>query len=123
MKDYFDKSYLSMNPLYRTDMATAGPDKVITPQEVEYMTSQEKFKRAWIVNLSIGKSWYIRRKYQIGFSCNINNILNNKDVKTGGFEQSRMVDNTTSKERFYKFDSKYFYMQGLNYMFNLYFRF
>ena len=121
--NYFDKSYLSMNPLYRTDMATAGPDKVITPQEVEYMTSQEKFKKAWIVNLSIGKSWYIRRKYQIGFSCNINNILNNKDVKTGGFEQSRMVDNTTSKERFYKFDPKYFYMQGLNYMFNLYFRF
>jgi hypothetical protein len=26
-------------------------------------------------------------------------------------------------ERYYRFDSKYFYMQGFNYMLNLYFRF
>ena len=121
--NYFDKSYLAMNPLYRTDMATAGPDKIITPGEVEYMTAQEKLKRAWVVNLSIGKSWYIRRKYQLGFNVNINNLLNNKNVKTGGFEQSRMVDNTISKECYYKFDPKYYYMSGLSYMVNLYFRF
>ena len=121
--NYFDKSYMDMNPLYRTDMATAGPDKIITPGEVEYMAAQEKFKRAFVVNFSVGKSWYIRRKYQLGFNLNVNNLLNNKNIKTGGYEQSRLVDNTTSKERYYKFDSKYFYMQGLSYMINLYFRF
>ena len=121
--NFFDKSYLAMNPLYRTDMATAGPDKTITPWEVEYMTAQEKFKRAFIVNLSIGKSWYIQRKYQLGFNLNVNNVLNNKNVKTGGFEQSRMVDNTRSKECYYKFDPKYYYMPGLNYMINIYVRF
>lgn len=87
------------------------------------MAAQEKFKRAFIVNFSVGKSWYIRRKYQMGFNLNVNNLLNNKNIKTGGYEQSRLVDNTTSKERYYKFDSKYFYMQGLSYMINLYFRF
>ena len=121
--NYFDKNYLSMNPLYRTDMATAGPDKTITPDEVEYMTAQEKFKRAWLVNFSVGKSWYIRYKYQLGVNLNAKNVLNNTNVKTGGYEQTRLVDNTGGKERYYKFDSKYFYMQGLNYMINLYFRF
>ncbi|MBP5692096.1 MAG: TonB-dependent receptor [Bacteroidales bacterium] len=121
--NFFDKSYLAMNPLFRTDMATAGPDKIITPGEVDYMAAQEKFKKAWIVNFSIGKSWYLHRKYQIGVNINVNNVLNNKNVKTGGFEQSRMVDNTLSKECYYKFDPKYYYMPGLNYMINFYVRF
>lgn len=121
--NFFDKSYLAMNPLFRTDAATAGPDKIVTPWEIEDMAAQEKFKKAWIVNLSIGKSWYIKRKYQVGFNLNVNNVLNNKNVKTGGFEQSRMVDNTRSKECYYKFDPKYYYMPGLNYMINLYIRF
>ena len=121
--NFFDKSYLAMNPLFRTDAATAGPDKIVTPWEIEDMTAQEKFKKAWVVNFSIGKSWYLHRKYQIGVNINVNNVLNNKNVKTGGFEQSRMVDNTLSKECYYKFDPKYYYMPGLNYMINFYVRF
>ena len=50
-------------------------------------------------------------------------MLNNRKVKTGGYEQTRMVDNTVSKENYYKFDPKYFYMAGFNYMLNVYFRF
>ena len=121
--DYFDRAYLDMNPLYRTDMATSGPDGVVTPQEIEYMAAQEKFKGAVLVNASVGKSWYIKSNYQLGFSLQVNNILNKKDVRTGGYEQTRLVDNTVSKERYYRFDSKYFYMSGINYMLNIYFRF
>ena len=121
--EYFDNAYLDMNPLYRTDYATAGPDNTVTPVELEYMTTQEKFAPAWLVNFSIGKSWYIRRVYQLGFSLNVKNLLNNRGVKTGGYEQTRIVDNTVGKERFYRFDPKYFYMAGANYMLNVYFRF
>ena len=121
--EYFDRAYLDMNPLYRTDFAVAGLDNFITDEEVLYMTTQEKFKAAWLLNFSVGKSWYIQRKYQIGISANVKNLLNNKSVKTGGYEQTRMVDNTATKERYYRFDSKYFYMAGTNYMINLYFRF
>jgi len=120
---YFAESYLDMNPLYRTDYATAGPDNIVTPKEIEYMTTQEKFDPVFLVNLSVGKSWYIRYKYQFGFSLNARNMLNNRKVKTGGYEQTRMVDNTVSKENYYKFDPKYFYMAGFNYMLNVYFRF
>ena len=121
--EYFDKAYLDMNPLYRTDYAVAGLDNTVTAEEIEYMTTQEKFAPAILVNLSVGKSWYIKRKYQLGMSFNAKNLLNNRDVKTGGYEQTRLVDNTVNKERFYRFDPKYFYMAGTNYMLNIYFRF
>lgn len=119
---YFDKMYLDMNPLYRTDLAVLGPDQVWTPAEEEYMTAQEKFAPQFILNANIGKSWYIDRKYNIGFSLEIKNILNNTNLRTGGYEQTRLID-SENNERYYRFDSKYFYMQGINYMLNIYFRF
>ena len=120
--NYFGNTYLDMNPLYRTDMATAGPDGLVTPAEIEYMAAQEKFDPVFLLNASVGKSWYIDRKYNIGFSLEVKNILNNRAVKTGGYEQTRLID-SKSGERYYRFDSKYFYMSGVNYMLNLYFRF
>ena len=119
---YFANSYLDMNPLYRTDMAVSGPDGIASPVEIEYMAAQEKFKPAFLLNASIGKSWYIDRKYNFGFSLNVQNILNNRNVKTGGYEQTRLID-SKGHTRYYRFDPKYFYMQGVNYMLNLYFRF
>ena len=119
----FAEAYLDMNPLYRTEYAAAGPDYTIEPDELMYMTQQEKFDPAFLLNASVGKSWYIKRKYNIGFSANLKNMLNNKSIKTGGYEQTRMVDNTENKDRYYRFDSKYFYMSGINYMLNVYFRF
>ncbi len=141
----YANSYLDMNPLYRTLKAAAGPDNKLsdeqvavhtnnwlldesyvdaglTPGEINYMTSQEKFSPAVVMNLSVGKSWYIRRTYNFGFSLEIKNLLNNRDIKTGGYEQTRLVTNSTY-DKYFKFDSKYFYMQGTNYMLNLYFRF
>lgn len=119
---YFDKMYLDMNPLYRTDLAVLGPDGQWSAEEEEYMASQEKFKHAFILNANIGKSWYIRRKYNIGFSLEVKNILNTQSVRTGGYEQTRLID-SEDLTRYYRFDSKYFYMVGTNYMLNLYFRF
>ena len=119
---YFDKMYLDMNPLYRTDMAVLGPDGVWTAEEEIYMTSQEQFPRAFILNANVGKSWYIKRKYNLGFSLQLNNILNNTGVRTGGYEQTRLIDSEDFK-RYYRFDSKYFYMPGFNYMLTVWFRF
>lgn len=119
---YFANSYLDMNPLYRTTFACEGGDGVATPAEIDYMTSQEKFDPAFLLNCSAGKSWYINRKYNFGFSLEVSNLLNNKDVKTGGYEQTRLIS-SKNNDRYYRFDSKYFYMYGASYMLNLYFRF
>ena len=120
---YFAHSYLDMNPLYRTDFACAGPDGVATAAEIVKMTSQEEFDPYFLLNASIGKSWFLRgRKGQVGFSLNASNILNNKNVKTGGYEQTRVYADS-EKTCYNGYDSKYFYMQGFNYMMNIYFRF
>ena len=97
-------------------------DGIATPEEIEYMTTQEEFDPAFLLDCSIGKSWSIRRKYNFGFSLNVQNMLNNRKVRTGGYEQSRLIS-SSGKDRYYKFSSKYFYMPGTNYMLNLYFRF
>ena len=121
--EYFANTYMDMNPLYRTDYACAGPDNDVSYEELEYMAAQEKFDPYFLVNFSVGKSWYIKYKYQLGFNLNVKNALNNTNIRTGGYEQTRLVDNTFSYTRYYRFDSKYFYYCGLNYMINVYFRF
>ena len=110
-------------------MAVNGADGETSPEELKYMASQErldavngKARPVFLLNASIGKSWYIQRKYNLGFSLNASNILNNKNVKTGGYEQTRLID-SAGNTRYYRFDPKYFYMYGFNYMLNLYFRF
>ena len=115
-------SYLDMNPLYRTHLACGGGDGIETPSEVEYMAAQEKFGPAFLLNGSIGKSWQIKRTYTIGFSLEASNMLNNRNVKTGGSEQTRLIS-SYGKDRYYRFAPKYFYMSGASYMLNIYFRF
>ena len=73
--------------------------------------------------------------FRVGFCAGeeVKNILNNQDIKTGGYEQMRMrrtrgwngnTAGSNPAEPFYsRFDSKYFYMLGTNYFLNLYFRF
>ncbi|MDE6871280.1 MAG: TonB-dependent receptor [Bacteroidales bacterium] len=119
---FFTDSYLDMNPLYRTEMAVSGPDGIASPAEIEYMAAQEKFDPVFLLNASLGKSWYIKRTYSLGFSLEVKNILNNRNVKTGGYEQTRLIS-SSGKDRYYRFDPKYFYMCGANYMLNIYFRF
>ena len=68
----------------------------------------------------------------------MNNILNNQTIRTGGYEQMRLnkisdpvifpnaeggASIVTIPTTYSRFDSKYFYMTGLNYYLNIYFRF
>ncbi|MDE5706973.1 MAG: hypothetical protein K2H69_02195, partial [Alistipes sp.] len=92
---------------------------------VRALRSQEKFKEAYTLNASIGKNWYIRRSYTLGFSLEVKNILNNQNIRTGGYEQMRLQAVKANKETvaYEKFPSKYFYMLGTTYYLNVYFRF
>lgn len=117
---YYDKSYLSMNPLVRTDYAIQN----LTDEEAVAMRQQEKLGSALLLNADIGKSWYINRKYNIGFSLQAKNLLNRQNIKTGGFEQLRLrKTQTDAGDKYQKFDPKYFYLYGPTYYLNIYFRF
>ena len=74
------------------------------------------------VVLTLEDGYYVAKEVPVTAKKGMHFTKNNKWVKTGGYEQTRLID-SESAERYYRFDSKYFYMQGINYMLNLYFRF
>ena len=134
-----------MNPAYRTNNAVKSYVEVLANEgasddakiwaltNINNVRRQEYLGHAYTLSASIGKNWYIQRKYMLGFSFEVKNILNNQDIKTGGYEQMRMrrtrgwngnEAGSNPAEPFYsRFDSKYFYMLGTTYFLNLYFRF
>ncbi len=136
--NYFDHLYLSMNPFYRTSQAIGYYNEVITnssstAEELisaikarKEIRAQEEFDGAFTLSASVGKNWYINRVYMLGFSLEVKNMLNNQDIRTGGYEQMRMNKVRTSPNgdtKYSRFDSKYFYMFGATYYLNVYFRF
>ena len=149
--NYYDRLYLSMNPMYRTQYLEneikriydynnleIGRQKAEVIRIIDEIRAQEDMGRAYTLSASIGKSWRIAYKYNLGFSLQVNNILNNQNIRTGGYEQMRLnklsdpiifPDNegqmTIVKKptTYSRFNSKYFYMNGINYYLNIYFRF
>ena len=143
--NYYDKLYLSMNPAYRTNNAVKSYVNILANTNateesvvwaltnIENMRRQEDLGHAYTLSASVGKNFYIKRIYMLGFSLEAKNILNNQNIKTGGYEQMRMrrtrgyngnASGSNPAESYYsRFDSKYFYMLGTNYFLNLYFRF
>ncbi len=139
--NYYDNLYLSMNPFYRTSQASEyyrkiienesykGPDMNMSVikaarQGIEEMRAQEKFGGYCTLSASVGKNWYIHRQYMLGFSLEVKNLLNDQDIRTGGYEQMRLRRVRTEQGvKFSRFDSKYFYMLGTTYYLNVYFRF
>ena len=149
--NYYDRLYLSMNPMYRTQYLEneikriydwnnleTGRQKAYVVDVIDGIRAQEELGGGYTLSASIGKSWRIKYKYNLGFSLQVNNILNNQTIRTGGYEQMRLnklsdpiifPDNEgemkiiTKPTTYSRFDSKYFYMNGFNYYLNVYFRF
>ena len=149
--NYYDRLYLSMNPVYRTqsleneikriynwDNLESGRQKAYVVGVINDIRAQEELGNAYTLSASIGKNWSIKYKYTLGFSLQVNNILNNQNIRTGGYEQMRLnkigdpiifpnedgeMEIEHKPTTYSRFDSKYFYMNGLNYYLNVYFRF
>ena len=141
--NFYDKLYLSMNPAYRTNNAVLPYMKVLYSSsadnmqkiwamtEMVEMRQEEDLGHAYTLAASLGKNWYINRKYTIGFSAEVKNILNNQGFRTGGYEQMRMRkvrgmmpgESNPSTTYYTHFDAKYFYMLGTTCFVNVYFRF
>ena len=135
--NYYDNIYLSMNPMYRTATAIKYYTNVLTSNtatnaqkasalsSIKTLRKQEKFDSAYTLSANIGKNWYIHRVYMLGFSLEVKNILNDQDIRTGGYEQMRMskVRGEGGEQIYGRFPSKYFYLFGTTYYLNVYFRF
>ena len=110
---YFGNSYISMNPVLRTDRGRADLD-------YEYI-EQERFGSGFTVDAFAGLSYRIQYKYFLGVNISASNLLDRKNMKSGGYEQLRVRVEDGKMTR--PFDKRYFYMFGRNFFFNVNFRF
>ncbi len=119
--NYFDRNYVDINPDRRTSEAVSG--LAVGSAQYNNIVDQEKLPSAFTVDLSISKS-FLLSKYSkalprstfLYLSLGVSNLLDSKDIRTGGFEQLRY---DFAGENPGKFPSKYFYGYGRNFFFNL----
>ncbi len=115
--NYFDKMYLDFGPARRTAIAMQQMNVGLGDPLINEATKQIKLDAGYTVDLSIGKSWKIK-EYYIGINFNLNNVLNNQDLITGGYEQLRFEPTAINK-----FPPKLYYGYGRTYFLMLTFRF
>jgi hypothetical protein len=82
------------------------------------LTSQEKFANAATLDFSIGKIYYLRNRNVFNFNLSVNNLLDNRDIRIGGFESGRLDLNYPDRYR-----SKYYYARGINFYLSASYRF
>ena len=124
--NYYDRIYLYYTPVTRYKSHQAVTYDNDGNEETYNLPDQAKGKGGFMLDASIGKSFYLSHGRRIGFNLMLTNILNNTKIVTGGREQSRTdVDENGESIRTYSFqNSPYkFYANGINGMFmiNYYF--
>ncbi len=88
--------------------------------KVDELSTQDKLKNAFTLNLSIGKLIYINRKVSLNINLNVNNILNNKNIATYAYQQGRIDVKEWNRE---KYPNRYTYAQGTRVFLNVGVRF
>ncbi|OQA02035.1 MAG: hypothetical protein BWY70_00147 [Bacteroidetes bacterium ADurb.Bin408] len=113
--NYFADMYLDVNPDRRTAEALEG--YVVSDPQWGEILGQTKLDNAYTIDMFCGKSFKIKN-YFININLNVNNLLNNTDFITGGFEQLRY-----DTQKIGKFPPKFSYMYGRTYFAMVSFRF
>lgn len=93
-------------------------DMIYAEKQAE-ITRQDKMNSEWVLNLSIGKVLYTKFG-SVNFNLNVNNILNNRNIQTGGYQEGKF-DYTDYNVN--KFPNKIYYAQGIRVFFNVGIRF
>lgn len=119
---YFREHWLAFNPIRRTYQAMENV--VEGSEQWSRMIAQEKLPEQLTLDLSGGCSFRLRLPGSQHFQTillyvGVNNLLNKKDILSGGYEQLRFDADTRNVD---KFPPKHFYAMGLNYSVNISFR-
>ncbi len=112
---YFRQQWLDFNPLRRTYTALQG----LTPgtDQWKQVVAQSELPAQYTVDLSAGsairlKLFHAKNKKMFLFNAGISNLLNNRTLISGGYEQLRFDTDTKNTD---KFPPKFFYAMGLNF--------
>lgn len=126
--NYLADNHVSISPSKRTERYvqddSGKPYEGITEAKLKDVLKQEKFSNEFMLNLNAGKSFRFGN-YWAMIGLTVNNVLNNKNYKTGGFEQLRLANYQVETEGNNKtiFGNRYWYDQGTSYFLNLIIRF
>lgn len=127
--NYYDRIYLSYSPCYRYhSSATARGNCFDNNEPIRSAFEQAKGHGGFMLDGSIERSIYLKRG-SLSINLSVTNILNNTNIVTGGYEQSRSdyskkTDGTTTN-RAYKFSKNpmKFFAYGTNGMLNIAYKF
>ncbi|MFV0605928.1 MAG: TonB-dependent receptor [Niabella sp.] len=128
--NYFDNMWIDPAEPRRTKEAflDKDPNDPLVQNFYTQLTKQEKYDPQFTLDFFGGWSKRLPRKYYINnkpsylvLNLGVNNLLNNTNIRSGGFEQARYDVTTTLNPN--KFPNKYYYAYGLNYYASIIFRF
>ena len=136
--NYYDRIYLAYSPNFRYLSTLKARQTAQSKYGVEIFDEngepresalqQAKGHGGFMLDGSIGRSIYLKRG-SLSINLSVTNILNNRNIVTGGFEQSRSdytgVENENIKSRAYAFSKNpfKFYAFGTNGMLNITYKF
>ncbi len=122
--NYYDRIYLSYSPYYRYESVAKKNSGVSEDYSVVSTMPQAKGHGGFMVDGSIGRSIWLKHG-SLSINLMVSNILNNRTIVTGGYEQSRSDYSASGSERTYKFSHapKKFYAYGTNGMLNIAYKF
>lgn len=127
--NYFNQMWLEFNPIRRTQGAVDGIDRSTAEGESLYhdIIDQTQWNSQFTLDFFGGYSYKLsNRKFHMGnnaflvFNVGISNLLNNKNIISGGFEQLRF---DFAERNVNKFPPRVFYAYGLNYFASVALRF
>jgi hypothetical protein len=119
---YMRDAYVDISPIRHEVFSNLW--KMVNTQEeleskVKEISNQEELNDAFVLNMSIGKVFYFNSS-SLNINLNLDNILNNTNIMTGGYQQGRFDYTNYSTT---KFPNKYYYAQGFKLFLNLGVRF
>ncbi|MBQ1584508.1 MAG: carboxypeptidase-like regulatory domain-containing protein [Muribaculaceae bacterium] len=118
---WMNRSYVSISPIRHEaipNLYELAESEEHLQQLIKDLSVQEKLNEALIINASIGHVIYINRSASFNINLNLNNILDNKNIQTGGYQQGR-IDTKDITNTANKFPNKYYYAQGFKVFLNL----
>jgi hypothetical protein len=118
---WMNRSYVNISPVRHETMPnlyTMADDEEDLKQMIKDISQQEKLNEALVINASIGHVIYINRSASFNINLNLNNILDNRNIQTGGYQQGR-IDTKDYANTANKFPNKYYYGQGFKVFLNL----
>ena len=116
---WMNRAYIDLSPVRHEqmpDLYTMASSEAELQDMIRAIGTQEKLNEALVFSASIGHVIYLNRRASLNLNLNLDNILNNKNIMTGGYQQGRFdYRNYTTG----KFPNKYYYAQGFKLFLNV----